>query len=911
MRNNDPSTNRSGEILTQTVQELNLTVLNSMVDDDQRTHIDRSSNSSRCLDYIVSNIPEKVKEVKIDNSLSATPYRVIMKNGEPSARKFSDHKSVLASFTLQPAEVKKLIQKPKFVKDDWSKAKFALETEKIADKGLEMIVNNYDVKKITNMISRETKKSMYKSHKLIKPNRPAEITEDKAMFWNLTKRVEDEVKNLETMKINNQIFEISKKKKLAERGNPMYATNMKNGLLADTKEAIEETLLHHNEELLGRKKHPPQFQELHQMKKDILGTLLETDIPDFKQLTMEDYIAVLNQIYIKKKPMFQMFIESSPRFKVMIFWLLKLIYEQEEIPESFFLTSLIALFKKGEISDPNNYRFIHIKEWLPRIFEMMLYKKVEVVFDVSTPESQTGGMKGADTTEHLVLMINALNMFILENKGLIFTFADIRKCFDRLFLSDAHYFLIKFGGDRKAIKVLSILLGTNKLSLQGGSGRSFTVEDGCGQGNVSVGRSASASISDVMDKNVATHPAPLIVNDVNIANQGFVDDTATADDNNIGVKFSCKAIQNTFDELSLEAHPSKTVHVIAGSPEWVARTREDLDKNPATIQGFNVKTADSEKYLGLKIVSGDISDIIEANIRMKAGKIHLVASKIRDNVRDPRIERIGATRAAAVMIQSEIIPILCYGTEAWLKISRKQYEAMEQILKGAIARILSLPKTTVYDSMLLEMSNYHVEAWIDCMKLNYFQKKLHIKKSGKLYRMLQEDILKKDERGFIGDVRQLCSKYDLPDITLTPVTQEHVRYKCRERSRKVSLMVTMMKRKIPPMLVLSKIYNDHYSYPLMEARAITAMRTGNLIFKNWAIWKFNLKHGGDLKCMYQPCQELDTLQHVLECQFYKTKFVEMNGPTRDWADYLVKLNQERMEEFGQPLISCEGWSSYN
>ena len=124
-------------------------------------------------------------------------------------------------------------------------------------------------------------------------------------------------------------------------------------------------------------------------------------------------------------------------------------------------------------------------------------------------------------------------------------------------------------------------------------------------------------------------------------------------------------------------------------------------------------------------------------------------------------------------------------------------------------------------------------------------------------------------------------------------------------------MVTMMKRKIPPMLVLSKIYNDHYSYPLMEARAITAMRTGNLIFKNWAIWKFNLKHGGDLKCMYQPCQELDTLQHVLECQFYKTKFVEMNGPTRDWADYLVKLNQERMEEFGQPLISCEGWSSYN
>ena len=45
---------------------------------------------------------------------------------------------------------------------------------------------------------------------------------------------------------------------------------------------------------------------------------------------------------------------------------------------------------------------------------------------------------------------------------------------------------------------------------------------------------------------------------------------------------------------------------------------------------------------------------------------------------------------------------------------------------------------------------------------------------------------------------------------LTPVTPEHIRYKCREWSRKISMKVTMTKRKIPPMLVLSKVYNDHY-----------------------------------------------------------------------------------------------------
>ena len=119
----------------------------------------------------------------------------------------------------------------------------------------------------------------------------------------------------------------------------------------------------------------------------------------------------------------------------------------------------------------------------------------------------------------------------------------------------------------------------------------------------------------------------------------------------------------------------------------------------------------------------------------------------------------------------------------------------------------------------------------------------------------------------------------------------------------------MTKRKIPPMLVLSKVYNDHYTFPLMEARAITAMRTGNLIYKNWAIWKFGMKHSGDLRCMFPPCQEPDTMMHVLECEFYTTKFEEKDGPTRDWANYLVKLNEERMTKFNQPLISCEGWST--
>ena len=85
-----------------------------------------------------------------------------------------------------------------------------------------------------------------------------------------------------------------------------------------------------------------------------------------------------------------------------------------------------------------------------------------------------------------------------------------------------------------------------------------------------------------------------------------------------------------------------------------------------------------EKYLGVKIVSGGVKEIIDANICFKASKAHQASTQIREEVRDQRIER--ALQASSTMINSVIIPTLTYGTECWLDITEEQYTAMEKIL---------------------------------------------------------------------------------------------------------------------------------------------------------------------------------------------------------------------------------------
>ena len=121
-------------------------------------------------------------------------------------------------------------------------------------------------------------------------------------------------------------------------------------------------------------------------------------------------------------------------------------YESEKIAEEMLNTLLIPLHKKGDTRDPKNYRFLHIKMDLARIFEMLVYFKLKNHFDEKTSECQQGGMKQGDTVENLAMLSSIIVEQEDNNAGLIMTAVDAVKCFDRVHLSDAHAMLQVTGG---------------------------------------------------------------------------------------------------------------------------------------------------------------------------------------------------------------------------------------------------------------------------------------------------------------------------------------------------------------------------------------------------------------------------------------------------------------------------------
>ena len=157
--------------------------------------------------------------------------------------------------------------------------------------------------------------------------------------------------------------------------------------------------------LLGREEHPANFKELFETKKRIVElynniTEDDSDNPN-TTITIEEFMTVSKRIYEKKKGMFRPFMNSSPELKAAIFLFMKRIYETEEIPKKMFETVLFPLFKKGDRRKLSNYRFLHLRSFLPRILEMLIYQKLEKSYELLTEECQYGGKKMSDTTEHL------------------------------------------------------------------------------------------------------------------------------------------------------------------------------------------------------------------------------------------------------------------------------------------------------------------------------------------------------------------------------------------------------------------------------------------------------------------------------------------------------------------------------
>ena len=79
---------------------------------------------------------------------------------------------------------------------------------------------------------------------------------------------------------------------------------------------------------------------------------------------------------------------------------------------------------------------------------------------------------------------------------------------------------------------------------------------------------------------------------------------------------------------------------------------------------------------------------------------------------------------------------------------------------------------------------------------------------------------------------------------------------------------------------------------------------GLLITRTSNYHQLRLCHQGEKTCLHAPCQYPDTVEHMISCEYYRSKLVidENKSYHECFADFLSNINSERIELFKQPLI---------
>ena len=331
--------------------------------------------------------------------------------------------------------------------------------------------------------------------------------------------------------------------------------------------------------------------------------------------------------------------------------------------------NIIQLYKgKGPKDDFNNMRNIHTKLEIPKLFENMLLLRARPKIIEGTSKYQIGAMPGHRSSEDLFTLKSVIALYGLMGKALIMNLFDISKFFDRENLKDALGSLYKCGIVGKLYQLIFELNKCTEIRVKSASGLSDSkyIGENVTQGSV-LGGLISANNLDTgimeqfegSEKEVGYGPIllkPLL----------FQDDISRLSTSRDAAQFGNDKVEACLESKLLDPNLDKSVFVIIGPKSCTKKIREDIKKNPLTLNGTIMKEKTSDKYLGDQIHQKGLKESVAATIKSREGKINAAIIEEHSIIDDCRVHTVGGSLAGLEIWELALIPSILNNCETWI-----------------------------------------------------------------------------------------------------------------------------------------------------------------------------------------------------------------------------------------------------
>ena len=349
-----------------------------------------------------------------------------------------------------------------------------------------------------------------------------------------------------------------------------------------------------------------------------------------------------------------------------------------EKPDQWSVSNIIPIPKKGDLSDPQNYRGISLSSLVAKTLNKMVLNRIKPEVEKILRREQNGFRPSRNTTQHILALRRIIEGVKSRNMPAVLTFIDFKKAFDSVHRGKMFRILAAYGIPEQIISLIELMYSKTmaKVISPDGETELFEILAGVLQGDTLAPYLFAIVIDYCMlraingdeerlgftiERRRSRRIGPKTVTDVD-----FADDIALL----------AESIENARELLHRVEKSAASVglHINASKTKVMTFNLEDDSNTIQSITGEAISTVDDFVYLGSWIENTD------RDVKIRKAKAWAAIHRLKSIWKSDLSKRL-KIRLFLAACES----VLLYGAESWTLT-----QGQEKSLDGTYTKMLRM-----------------------------------------------------------------------------------------------------------------------------------------------------------------------------------------------------------------------------
>lgn len=359
---------------------------------------------------------------------------------------------------------------------------------------------------------------------------------------------------------------------------------------------------------------------------------------------------------------------------------------------------IIALPKKGDLSQYSNYRGIALMSIAGKVYNRLLLLRIRDKIDKLLRPTQNGFRQHRGTCEHILAMRRLVEDTSIRKGGfLVLTFIDFKKAFDSINRSRMFKVMSAYGVSDRVIRQVSAMYANTTAMVRTIDGMSdeFDINAGVLQGDTLAPFLFVWMVDYILRCALKESGVEFILQSRNgrrsqtiaVSDFAFADDVALVASSILDAQKLLLSIEKFAAELGLLLNANKTEFMIVSADPQIDLSTFSLYTNNGTV----LKQVNDFKYLGSWIRNS------RADVTIRIAQAWSAAVKLR-SIWKSRLD----VKFKRQFFQAIVVSILLYSCETW-----SMTKTLEKRLDGAYTKLLRYASGVTWKDYIKNTDLYH------------------------------------------------------------------------------------------------------------------------------------------------------------------------------------------------------------